>query len=459
MSETLSKNTFEQIDALIYEWLADTAAPGASVTIVNETDTLYQSGYGARHLATNNPATPDTLYGFASVTKSFTALAILQCVDRGELSLDDPIAAHTEATFDGADEVTIHELLSHSSGIPSLSTSSVLLARQAGMADVGVPLGDRDDLYYHINGVGDERDEHSFGRFMYNNTGYILLSHAVESATGQPFEQYVTDEILTPLSMDRSTFDADAYDSLEDHATPYLLEDDGDGFTETSFPARKLSYGPGGLITSASDLGNYLQFNLGGGVFDGDRLVSEGLLGQAHSAHIEPLPRYGDGYGYGWSIHDIAGTTVIGHGGSLLTSSSAIGFLPEHGLGFALGCAAQPEIHPTEIGQGIVALLLDEAPQDVVPAIGYRSRVTELVGKYEAYRGVTTATVTEEGGMLSLELSIGPIDNTYTLIPDDPALHRLTFTTPKPGQPAPVEFVRHDEGVDLFVDRNRLHKQ
>ena len=95
----------------------------------------------------------------------------------------------------------------------------------------------------------------------------------------------------------------------------------------------------------------------------------------------------------------------------------------------------------------------------MVPAIGYRNRVTELVGEYEAYRGVTTATVTEEGGMLSLELSIGPIDNTYTLIPDDPALHRLTFTTPKPGQPAPVEFVRHDEGVDLFVDRNRLHKQ
>ena len=61
--------------------------------------------------------------------------------------------------------------------------------------------------------------------------------------------------------------------------------------------------------------------------------------------------------------------------------------------------------------------------------------------------------------MLSLELSVGPIEDTYTLVPDDPSLATLTFTTPAPGQPAPVEFVRHDRGVDLFIDRHRLHKQ
>ena len=457
MADALSTTTRSRIDELVYEWLTDTAVPGASVTIVDETETLYRSGYGARDLETNDPATPETLYGFASVTKSFTALAVLQCVDRNELALDDPIEKHTDAEFEGADEVTIHELLSHSSGLPSLGTSSVLLARQAGMDDVGVPLGDTDDFYYHVNSVGTERDEHSVGRFLYNNTGYILLSHAVESATGLPFEEYVMDEILTPLSMERSTFDADAYDSFEDRATPYLSEDDG--YVSTSFPARELSYGPGGLISSTADLGNYIQFNLAGGVFGDTRHVSEDLLARAHESHIDPLPRYGEGYGYGWSIHDVAGTTVVGHGGSLLTSSSAIGFLPEYGLGFALGCAAQPEVHPTEVGHGIVAVLLGEAPEAVVPSIGYRSRVTELTGEYEAYRGVTTATVSEEGGMLSLELSVGPIEDTYTLVPDDPSLATLTFTTPAPGQPAPVEFVRHDRGVDLFIDRHRLHKQ
>lgn len=456
MTAELTAETESAIDDLLYGWLTDTGAPGASVTIVDRTDEIYARGFGSRRLETNDPATPDTLYGFASVTKSFTALAVLQQVEAGRIDLDDSIAEHTDADFDGVEDVSVRELLTHSSGVPSLGTSSVLIARQGGLGETGLPIGDREDLLHLVDGVGNERDEASIGRFMYNNTAYILLSHAVESVTGDAFTEYVDREILEPLGMERSTFDAAESSEDPDHATPYRSTDDG--FEAADFPARKLSYGPGGLIASPRELGRYLRFNLAGGELDGTRLIAEALLSAAHEPHVEPLPRYGDGYGYGWSVREVAGARVVGHGGSLLTSSAAIGFLPDSGLGIAIGCAGQPEFHPTEILEGVVAILQGHTPESAVPTLAYRDRVDRLTGEYESYRGVTTATVEDEGGYLSVEMATGPIENEHVLVPEDPTLESTTFAAVAPGRSTPVEFVTTEDGIDLFVDRHRLHK-
>ncbi|XVH32581.1 serine hydrolase [Haloferacaceae archaeon DSL9] len=456
MSFQLADERTDAIEDLVYDWLAETGAPGASLTIVDRESALYERGFGSRRLSSNEPATPETLYGFASVTKSFTALAVLQCVERGDLSLDDSIAAHTDAAFDGAADVTLHELLTHTSGVPSLATSSILIARQGGLGEAGVPLGSRGDLSYFVDGVGAERDEASIGRFMYNNTAYILLSHAVERATGRPFEIYATEAILRPLGMERSTFDAEVFESDPDRATPYR-EGDG-GLEETSFPARRLSHGPGGLIASASELGNYLRLQLNDGTHDGERLIDAGLLARAHEPQATCLPRYGDRYGYGWATREIAGERLVGHGGSLLTSSAAVGFLPDAGVGIALGCGSQPSLHPTEILEGITAILLDADPRETVPSLAYRDRIERLTGEYESYRGVATATVSDEGGHLAVETAVGPLEADYALVPDDPTLASLSFTVPAPGRPTPAEFVPTDDGVDLFLDRYRFHK-
>lgn len=456
MSGTLTDEATTTIEDLIYEWLADTGAPGASVAIVDRSEEIYARGFGSRRLETNDPATPDTLYGFASVTKSFTALAVLQQVGEGRIELADPIADHTDADFDGVEDVTIHELLTHTSGVPSLGTSAVLIARQGGLGEAGLPIGDEEDLLHLVDGVGDERDDESIGRFLYNNTAYILLSHAVESASGDGFTEYVEREIFEPLGMERSTFDAEAYGEDPDHATPYRSTDDG--FEATEFPARELSYGPGGLIASPRELGRYLRCNLAGGSFEGERLIDESLLSRAHEPHVEPLPRYGDGYGYGWSIREVAGTRVVGHGGSLLTSSAAVGFLPEDGFGIAIGCAGQPELHPTEILEGIVAALQGEPPASAVPTLAYRDRVERFTGTYESYRGVATASVEDSGGYLSVEMATGPIDDEYVLVPEDPTLESTRFRAIAPGRSTPVEFVETDDGIDLFLDRYRLHK-
>lgn len=455
----------DAIDDLVYDWLAETGAPGASLVVTDDTTEQYAAGFGSRDIDSNTPATPDTLYGVASVTKSFATLAVLQQVERGKLALDDPITRHTRVAFEGADEITIEELLTHSSGLPNLGTSEVLLARLADLGEIGIPLSDRDDLYQFLGDAGAERDQHSQDRFQYSNTAYILLSHALESVADRPFDEYVEAEILDPLGMERSTFDAEAFAADDDHATPHRSVENG--FEPTRFPARQLSRAAGGLISSPRELGKYLRCNLQGGELDGVTLVDSALLGRAHDSHVDPLPRYGDAYGYGWSRRTVAETVVVGHGGSLLTSSSAIGLLPERDLGIALCCASQPELHPTVVLDGIVAILEDDSPEQVVPELGYRSRVDALTGRYESYRGIMSATVTDEGGYLSVDIAAGPIEEEHVLVPDDPTLtgdagtadRVWTFTAPRSGRPMPVEFVDTGDGVDLFFDRYRLHRQ
>ena len=455
MARSLTDDTTTAIDQLVYDWLADTDAPGASLVIVDPDGERYATGFGSRNLATNDPVTPDTLYGFASVTKSVTALAVLQQVEAGRIDLTDSIAAHTDAAFDGADEIEIRSLLTHTSGLPSLGTSAVLIARLADMGETGLPLGDHGDLMHLVNRAGAERDEVTAGRFMYNNTAYILLSKAVANAAGEPFPEYVERAILDPLGMERSTFDAERFAEDSDHATPYRPSENG--MEQTTFPSRDLSHGPGGLISSPRELGRYLRCQLADGEFNGTQLVDSSLLAEAHQAHVEPLPRYGDGYGYGWSTRETAGVEIVGHGGSLLTSSAAIGFAPALNLGVALGCAGQPELHPTSILEGIVAILADADPT-TVPELAYRERVNHLTGEYTSYRGIATATVSDAGGYLEVKTQSGSIEGEQVLVPEDPTLDSFAFSALGPGRTTPAEFVETDDGIDLLLDRYRFHK-
>jgi CubicO group peptidase (beta-lactamase class C family) len=456
MSLTVSPEQEKAIEELLFDWLSETGAPGASLVVVDEDDERFATGVGARDREANDPATPDTLYGYASVTKSFTALAVLQQVEAGTIDLDASIAEYTDATFNGIEDVRIRDLLTHSSGVPSIATSTVLISRYGDLGETGVPLSTVDDLFQYLEDVGEQRDEHSLGRFMYNNTGYYLLEFAVESVTGRSFREYVTTEILAPLGMDRSTFDPEEYTADDDHATPYKPNEDG--FEPTEFPSSGLAYGAGGLISSPREMGQYLQFNLTGTTDDGERLVASDLLAEAQEGHVEPLPRYGEGYGYGWMRREIAGSTVVGHGGSLLTSASAIGFCPADGFGVALASVGQPNTHPTEVLEGVVAILQGEDAMGQQPTLAYHDRVDELTGSYTGYRDVVTATVEDEGGHLTMELSMGPLDEELTLVPTDPTLEETTFEAPSPGRPTPVEFVETDDGYDLFYDRYRLHR-
>lgn len=449
---TLDNDRTARIERFVRDWMQDANVPGASIAITDAGETLYADGFGSRDLSTNTAATADTRYGIGSITKSFTALAVLQCVERGDLALDDPIAEHTPAAFDGADEVTLHELLSHSSGLPSLGTSEVLIARQGGAGEHGVPLGDLDDMYAFIDGAGGERDDHSAGRFMYNNEAYVLLADAVERIVGQPYTEYVQDAILDPLGLDTAGFltaddDLDAIEGAP-MMTPYRPGEDGP--LEASLPVRELSQGPGGLFATVEDLAAYLRFQLNG---DPDVLDPD-LHDQAHDGHTETPS---GPYGYGWRTRSIAGGDLVGHGGSIMVSTAYAGFLPDAELGVAVLCNTTADPHPVQVGEGIAALLRGADPKSTVPYYRYHDRTEPLEGEYESYEGIRTATVTDRDGVLEVTIDNGLDKRTQLLRPTDDDLREFTVQS-RGGYEQQAEFVETEDGIDLFVERLRFHK-
>ena len=467
----LPTDTRREIASFVREWMREANVPGASLAVTDRNEVVYADGFGSRDLASNAPATPTTLYGFGSVTKSFTALAVLQGVENGWFDLSDSIADHTPAAFEGAEEVTLQQLLTHSSGLPSLGTSEVLIARQGGAGEHGIPLGDMDDVYAHVDGAGDERDAHSEGRFMYNNEAYVLLADAVERASGRRFADYLDRKILDPLGMERSrllsdhrpgpdangdgngNWDGSGEDAV-DVMTPYRPGENGP--EEASLPVRELSHGPGGLFSTVGELAAYLRYHLSGGepLSDGTQLVDPDLLARAHEGHVDTPA---GPYGYGWRTREIAGTTLIGHGGSIMVSTAYVGFLPEEGLGVAIACNVGARPHPTQVAEGIVALLRDEDPAEAVPYYAYRNRIDPLLGRYESYAGIREATVEERDGVLWVTLENGIDERTVVLVPED--LEEWQFRTQtRGGRQTAVEFVETEGGIDLFFERLRLHK-
>lgn len=450
----LSSTRRDAIDAFVYDWVDDHDLPSMAVSVVTSAGVDHAVAFGSRNLRANDAATPDTLYGIGSVTKSFTACTVMLRVEAGEVALEDSPATHTEAAFDGVEDVTLHQLLSHSSGLPSLAVSEALIARQAELGEAAVPLGSREDFYHYLQGVGPELDEER--RYMYSNSAYMLLADVVSAVTGRPFATVVREDLLDPLGMGRSTMDADAFASDGNTMTPYRRTDDGE-WEATPVPIRELSRGPGGLFSSVRELGRYLQLYLDGGVApDGTRVLSEDTIDRLVGAYTEtPSGRYG----YGWVTNERFGSELHGHSGSIGVSTAYAGWLPEHDLGVAVTCNAAPDHALAHVGEAVVAIALGNEPEETLAFFEKDARQDALTGTYASYRGVMEATVEAVGGNLQVT-PVAPLEGEPTTLVFERATDRgyQYWAVTDEDDRMPVEFVRRDDGFDLFFERWRLHR-
>ena len=452
MSTDLAAEAIDRIDSLVRDRLREDELPGLSLAVTDGDGLRYAQGYGSRDLASNAPATSETVYGIGSVSKSFAATAVADLVDAGELSFEDPVTDHLEV--DVPADVRLHHLLSHTSGYPSLAVSEALIARQLEVGEANVPLGTAGDFRAHVEGAREEIAGEPGERWMYCNAGYTLVGEVIEAVTDRSYVDYVTDEILEPLGMDRATYDGDAFESFDDRMTPYFRNDDGD-LEPTTVPVRERSAAAGGLLAPVTDLASYLRLHLNEGTLSGEQLVSREPL-EACYGHYAETPS--GPYGYGWRTREVCGHELIGHGGSIAVSTAYAGFCPEDDLGVALLSNASPGYGLAELGQGVFAALVGEDPREL-PFFTRKRRLEELAGEYETYRGIKEAEVQVEGRTLRLRVG-GPIeDGAWTpLVPEDleaGEFHALTTA----GDRQPVRFERDGDDLSLYIDRWRLHQQ
>ncbi|UCH57391.1 MAG: serine hydrolase [Candidatus Bathyarchaeota archaeon] len=449
--------------------MREAKTPGLSIAIVVEGDVVYAEGFGARDPARGLPATPDTLYGIGSCTKSFVAMAIMQLVEQGRLRLDDPVSKHVPFKIGlPGDPVTVHHLLTHSSGIPSLATSTVALHRGIGL-DTGVPWGGVDDFYRLVNGAQDEIAGVPGSRFFYNNAGYRMLGHVIQEVSGEPFHEYITGKILDPLGMAKTTLVKEEYERDPDKIVPHWKKPDG-SVIPTDFPYPNVPDNPefsfiaaaGGIISSVRDLTRYLVVNMEGGRLEDRRVLSPESVAKMQTLHVERPPnlhgRYG--YGYGWGItEDFLGHKMVSHGGSILVSTAHLTFIPDLKLGVAMAANSAGLAYST-IAEGVFAALMGEDPMEAVPALRIQEKMRTLKGTYEAYKGLSRLKVLSRAGLLYLEQK-GPFtDALVPLIPEDDRLETNKFHILTAGVRQPVEFVVSSlSDIDLYIERYRYHKR
>ncbi|MFB6210066.1 MAG: serine hydrolase [Halobacteriales archaeon] len=457
----LPAETIAEIESFITDWLSDDRIPGASLAVIDGEAIAYSAGFGARELETNTPATPRTLYGIGSCSKSFAALSIMQLAADGHLDIEESVADYLPHLDDVPGEpVTIEALLTHSSGMPSDGSLSALIRRLTGVSDIEVPVSGGEDFRRYVQGSADERRLEG-EPFFYYNAGYTMLGLIVEAVSGEDYATYVRDNILDPLGMDRSGFTREGFEAEADRMTPYYKEDDETVAGTLAFDEHL--YAPGGMISSVEELADYVAAMMHGGQRDGVELLAAEDVATMHEPHatrevlLDGTQRH---YGYGWGVRSYLDDRLVSHGGMMGTTTASMGFLEDAELGVTIGCNIAPEHHPTTALLGVLAILQGTEPIQAVPQLALDEQADPLTGSYESYRGIQTATVERDGADLTLTMDGYTGDRTMvlhptSLDPDDRTFEAITAT----GERVPIEFEVDASGeVDLFVQRWRLHK-
>jgi len=460
----------EKIENRIAAMMAEARVPGLSLAVVKDNQIIYARGFGSRNLKENLPATPDTLYGIGSCTKSFTALAIMQLVERGKLDVQDPVSKHLprfKLKGKNGKQITIHHLLTHSSGIPNLGTAEILIRRMANLGEYFVPLSSIEDFFLHINEAQEEIAAEPGERFYYSNEGYTLLGMIVERASGVSYENYVQENILKPLKMDRSTFDKEKFEKDSDVMVPYIVEAKGGEIKAipSAHPFEKFVYAPGGLLSSVAELAHYLIANMNGGIFENTRIIDATLLSQMHKPYIKTGFHWFFNeeakYGYGWMItENFFGHKIVEHGGNTGSSSAELAFMPDQKIGVAVASntGAGGLIYLTPVV--IMALMLGKDPEKDVPALKAEKIMSMLAGEYASYKGIHKVSVIKKGGLLYLESKEKSFEISAPLIPEKDDIENLKFYIVEAGGiRLPVEFEVGPKGeIDMYLERTRFHK-
>lgn len=274
--------------ARIPELMAEQGVPGIAIAVVDGDHVLWAQGFGSSARHDGTPVTTDTIFSVQSMSKLFTATAVMQAVGEGRLDLDMPITAYlpsftVHSAFEANPEqkITLRMLLSHTAGFTH-------------EAPVGSNYdGDAADWDAHVRSISDTWLRFPVGTgYAYSNLGIDLAAAIIEQVDGKPFPDVMRDRLLGPLGMDRSTFDKAEIRATGDRAIGLTA------MTDQPLVDMPMT-GAGGLYASAADLARFLEFQLGDGIVDGRTILAPTLIEEQRTV---PAPHEGAGMGYALGV-------------------------------------------------------------------------------------------------------------------------------------------------------------
>lgn len=402
----------DRLDAALRSLAERTEAPGLAVTLFTLDDVLYEAGIGHRDREAGAPIDADTVFGIASVTKSFTALAVQALAADGLLRLDDPVTEHLPFTlWEGRRPATLRHLLGHTSGLPPTPTMTWLRAASQAADPVAagptlrealttVAGGEEElrrraaevatfeGLVAYLNGVEPLGEPGEV--FSYSNDGFCLLGGVVERVSGEPLDEFLAARVLGPLGMTRTTFDLDRVLGDPNAATLYERDESGAVRRSPAWQTTGRMLGGGMLKSTLRDLRAWVRFLMAPErVGEGGRPLCEavGVPAAAVAEMARGVAWCGPGARYGLGLREarLRGLRFVGHSGGLKGVSSYVGWAPELGVGAVvltnLGGLPSEKAFTTAIG-AYAGLPPDAAAYEPAPYAAAPHEVEEALGSY-----------------------------------------------------------------------------
>lgn len=290
-------------------------APGASVAIIRDGAIAFAKGYGFADLETRKPIAPETNFRLASVSKQFTAMAVLLLRERGKLSLDENLLAFFPEFSAFGKQITVRHLLTHQSGL--LDYEDLI------PAGTTIPVLDQDVLRLLMADGRTNATPTYFpvgSQYRYSNSAYALLALIVQVRSGQTFAHFLKENIFTPLDM-TNTLAYEAGNSVVPHrAYGHSLRTNGWQRTDQSLTSSVL--GDGGIYSSVNDLFKWDQ------ALYTTKLASAATLEEAFTAKMA-TDKPGKSYGYGWYLTKYRGVKQIWHSGESIGFRTRLVRMPE----------------------------------------------------------------------------------------------------------------------------------
>jgi CubicO group peptidase (beta-lactamase class C family) len=349
---------FAAIDRYVEEEMEADRVPGLALAIVRGNEVVHVRGFGTSG-PDERPVTPRTSFVLGSMSKSFTALAIMQLAEKGKVDLDAPVQRYLPwfrvASPQASARITVRHLLNQTSGLPEN-------ASRARGAD--------STLEAHVRALGDVELAHPPGTtYEYSSPNYQILGLIVQEVSGQPFGEYVQHNIFDPLEMD------DSFVSQTEARRAGTMAI-GHRYWFGRPVAADLSYEEGrlpsaSLISSSEDMARYLTAHLNEGRYEQAAVVSPDAMAELH----RPAAKSGEGYSYamGWRVGPIDGVPAIHHGGTLPHFRGKMVLLPEEGWGVVVLTNASSFVgSPTShrVADGVAGMLVGQGPDKTSLGLG-----------------------------------------------------------------------------------------
>lgn len=419
----------KQLTAEFDKMLSEKFKPGetgCAALVAKNGQIIYQKAFGMANLELNVPMQPDMVFRIGSITKQFTAVAILQLMEQGKLSLQDDITKFIPDYTTQAYTITIEHLLTHTSGIKSYTGIPEI------MKNIRMDMKPEELIAQFKN----QPMEFAPGtKWNYNNSGFFLLGYIIEKVTGKTYAEYIQENFFTPLGMTSSCYGSDTK-IIKNRAYGYQPGDDG--VVNSDYCSMTQPYSAGSIMSTVGDLFKWHQ------AVHSYTLVKKETIDKAFTEY-KLANGDGTGYGYGWFLSHLQGSPTIEHGGGIFGYLTSSIYLPEEDVFvvlFSNNVGKAPELTALKMAAVTIGkplktteIKLDEATLNQYVGIYTNDKKREV-------------TITREGTQLSAMLSgsgsrkMFPIEKDKFILED--AFMYATFSRDDKGKV--VSFVSDDRG-------------